>query len=214
MSPQPASKSTAPSAMGRAQRRPPNSAFPHAALSTTPATLSCPACSAGLFIAYLLNLSHLEHLNSGSGSCLDEAANTNTLAFQRLRYEACRLENSKRPPWNSHGKVSCPVLSEIQICDSPCLPDGQNLALDQRKSPDPGQNSAGTLGVFYGRGLCPDASFCIARRGFSSQQRCGAFFVRHIRRNQGLALREKFGLHHGFGRKQPDKSGLAAVAIR
>jgi hypothetical protein len=72
-------------------------------------------------------------------------------------------------PWNSHSKVPCPVPSEIQISRCPGLPNRQNLALDHRKTPDPGQNIARTFGVFYGRRVGPDAS--LASRAAASAAR-------------------------------------------
>src|SRR5579871_3735331 len=191
-SPQPASKSGPPSSMGNTHGPRPSPVIRRPAFVATAATLPPPAV---LPSAEQFDLPHLEHLNSGTVSRLDEAPNTNTLVFQRLGLNTRRPKTGKRSPWNSHSEVPCPASSEIQICGSPRLPDGQYLALDQRKSPDRSQNSARTFRVFYGRRVGPDASFCIARLGLGCQQRGGAILVGRAGRHQRLSLPEQFGLH-------------------
>ena len=146
--------------------------------------------SGELIPAQKLNLSRPKHFNSRPTPRFNEAPNTNTLVFQRLRCKSRCLEIGERPPWNSHSKVPCPIPSKVQVCGCPCLPDGQDLALDQRKAPDPGQNIARTFGVFYGRGVGPDAFFCLSRRRLRGQQR-GAHSLSATSGETSLTLRQK-----------------------
>ena len=178
--------------------------------STTPATLKD---FGELLVAEQLNLSRLKYLNPRPGTRLNKSPDTDTFIFQRLRLQAGRRQTGKRPPWNNHSKVPCPVSPKIQIGSSPCLSNGQNLALDQRKAPDPSQNTARTFGVFYGRGVCPDAYFSLARSSLGGEQRGPAFPVAHVRRNQCLASRQKLPLHQHFVGQSPRKRGLPAVTI-
>ena len=112
-----------------------------------------------LILAQQFDLPHPERLNSRPAARLDPAADANPSIFEGLKHNSGRLERGYHALWNSHSKVPCPVPAEIQISRCPGLPNGQNLALDHRKPPDPGQNIARTFRVFYGGRIGPDSPF-------------------------------------------------------
>src|SRR6202042_2768963 len=168
-------------------------------------------CSGELF--QQLNLFRPNHLNPWPGSRPNNPPDTNTFVFQRLRLKTGGRQAGERPSWNSHSEVPCPVPSKVQIGGCPCLPDGQYLALDQRKTPNPSQNIARTFRVFYDGGIGPDASFSLTRAGLGGQKRRCTFFVVHISRNDGLALHQKLAPHQRLIRHQPHKGGLTAIAV-
>src|SRR3569832_792721 len=207
--PHPASRNEAPKKMGAARSRL-ISALRCPTPSTTPATLKK---SDELWLADQLNLPRLKHFNPRPGTRFYKTSDADTFIFQQLRYKAGCRQIGKRPPWNSHSKVACPVPSKIQIGDCPYLSNGQNLALDQCVTPDPGQNTARTFGVFYGRGVGPDAYFSLTRGGLGGQEAGRALPVADIRRNQRLALRQELLLHQRFVRQSPRIGGLAAIAV-
>src|ERR1700739_1731675 len=131
-SPQPARASEAhnTAAPGKARDRRLTLASRRPTPSTTTAILTY---LADLVAAHKFDLSHLKRFNSRTAMCLNEAPDTNTFVFERLRRNAGGLKNGARPPWNSHSKVPCPVPAEVQVSGSPRLPDRKNLAFDQRK---------------------------------------------------------------------------------
>ena len=135
-----------------------------------------------------------KQFNPWSSPRRDNATDTNSFIFERLRPKAGVLERRHDAPWNSRRKVPCPVSPEVQVGDRPCLPDRPDCALDHRKVPNRGQNIARTFRVFYGRWLRPNAQFGIARHALGSSQGGSAIFVCDINGCERLATAQQFAL--------------------
>src|SRR5665213_4598754 len=136
MSPQAPSAIVAHSNAGAAQRRRLIQVSRRPAHSATSASyLPC-----DLILAKQLNLPHPERLDPWAAVRLDPATDSNRSIFERLGHNSSGLERRHHAPRNSHSKAPCPVPPEIQISRCPGLPHRQNLALDNDKTPYPGQN--------------------------------------------------------------------------
>ena len=154
-----------------------------------------------LILAQQFDLPHPEHFNSWSAPRLDPAADTNPSMFEGLKHDSGALEHRDHALWNSHSKVLCPVPAEIQVSRCPGLPNRQHLALDKRKTPDPGQNIARTFGVFYDRRIGPDASF--ARRPLPRAAKVPALLPPPARRGAATPCRSLPSQRPGAGGPAP-----------
>src|SRR6185437_15036709 len=114
---------------------------PRAATRPLPSRTLCHRChsyvSRALVPAQQFDLPHPERLYPRPAMRLDPATDTNSTTFKRLQHDPGGFECRQPMLWNSHSKVPCPVPSEIQVSRCPCLPNGQNLALDHSKPPNP-----------------------------------------------------------------------------
>src|SRR6202043_466105 len=137
----------------------------------------------------LVRTQHLDlprplHFHPWSGPRLDPTANANPFILEGLRDNSGAHQVRQRAPRNSHREVPCPVTSEVQKSCCPGLPHGQHLALDYRKSPDPGQNIVRTFRVFYGGRARPDAALARPRLRFRGKKAGRANLVGDIGRYQ------------------------------
>ena len=150
-SPQPASANAAHSTAGAAQRRRliPSRAVPHTAATAQSLVFVVPRANSRPAV---------RSAPPGApqfrwpATRLDPATDPNPSIFERLKHNSSRLERRHHALWNSHGKVPCPVPSEIQISRCPGLPNGQNLALDHINRPIPAKISPGLSAFFMAEG--------------------------------------------------------------
>src|SRR5258706_9856074 len=211
ISPQAASAKAAHSRADAAQRR---RLVPLSRRPTHPATAATLCLSRELIPAQQLNLPPPQQFDSRPTTHLDEAAHANPSIFEGLNAgSGGSLEYRHHAPRNSHSKAPCPVSPEIQVSRCPRLPDGQHPAFDYRKAPDPGQNIARTFRVFYGRGIGPDASFCVTCLGLRGSQDRGAVLVCLGAGYHCLAPRQEFSLDQRPGGREKPEGGLAAVTV-